>query len=271
MLLIVTCLLACTKKPANDTSQKDAFAPEAGTFDESFTDSTGASGDLRIIVPDDIAEGGYGALLFFSWDGGDKWYQEEADLHEPLAAEHRLVTVSLATPSTQGTDGCWWAPAVEDNVAYVAEFIQQRLIDELRVDPDRIFLTGLSGGSDFAAAFHFHTDYRWRGGSVALCGGDVPRLNGGNCAFETDPPAAPVPDLIPAGARSGIRYDFAITADDYLRENSEDAAAFYSDLGFTHVQHRIASGSDHCGFTEGWEGLDTLAEGLDYVDPLTNP
>lgn len=270
MLMLILGLLACTKKPATDNT-KDAFDPEVGTFDETFTDSTGATGDLRIIVPEDIADGGYGVLLFFSWDGGDGWYQEEADLHEPLAAEHRLVTVSMATPSTQGTDGCWWAPAVEDNAAYVAEFIQQRLIDELRIDTDRIFLTGLSGGSDFAAAFHFHTGYAWRGGSVALCGGDVPRLNGGNCAWETDPEPAPVPDSIPADALSGVRYDFATTADDYLRENAEDATTFYTDLGFTHVQYRVADGSDHCGFSEGWEGLDALAEGLDFVDPLTNP
>jgi hypothetical protein len=268
MLLVLAGFIACN---GSDVDEEDSFHPRTGTFDESFTDSSGATGALRIIVPQDIADRDYGALLFFSWDGGDRWYKDEADLHQPLAAEHGLVMVSMATPSTPGTDGCWWAPAVEDNVAYVTEFIQQRLIRDLRINTDRIFLTGLSGGSDFAAEFHFLTDYAWRGGSVALCGGDLPRLNGGNCEWEIDPPEAPIPHDIPAGALEKVRYDFATTSNDYLRENAEDAADLYSDLGFTHVRQRIVSGSGHCGFTEGWEGLDTLADGLNFVDPRTNP
>lgn len=58
---------------------------------------------------------------------------------------------------------------------YVEEFLQKRLVGELGVDPERVFTTGLSGGSDFAAAFHFQADYHYRGGAVALCGGDVVR------------------------------------------------------------------------------------------------
>ena len=134
------------------------------------------------------------------------------------------------------------------------------------MDPERVFTTGLSGGSDFAAAFHFHTDFRYAGGAVALCGGDVPRLNGGSCEPEGDPAAAPAPTSLSQEALDQVRYDFAIVADDELRENSEEAAAYYQDLGFTSVRHRIVEGSGHCGYTSGWEGLDVMAEGLDYVD-----
>lgn len=266
MLMI---LLGCAEPTAQEAVE--VFDPPTGVLDEEFTDSAGALGKLRIIVPADIADGGYGVLLFFGWDGGNSYYQEEADLHEPLADAHRLVTVSLTTPTTDSNSGCWWAPAVQDNAAYVAEFVEQRLIEDLRIDPERIFLTGLSGGADFAAAFHYHSGFAWRGGSVALCGGDIPRLNGGNCDFEVDPEAAPIPKRIPPDALSGIRYDFATTESDYLLENAEEAAAWYADLGFTHVRQRTVAGSGHCGFAEGWEGLDTLADGLDYVDPLTNP
>lgn len=270
-MLAFVMLLGCVKTKTVDTAA-EVFAPQTGTLDESFTSNTNATGDLRIIVPDDIADGDYGVLMFFGWDGGDEYYLEEADLHEPLAAEHRLVTVSMATPLIDGSgSGCWWAPAVQDNAAFVAEFIEQRLIGELRVDPERVFLTGLSGGADFAAALPYHTDFTWGGGVVALCGGDIPRLNGGSCATEQDPEAAPAPTGLSDGVLSKVRYDFASTADDYLLENAEEAAAFYTGLGFERVRQRTVDGTGHCGFAEGWEGLDTLADGLDYVDPRVTP
>ncbi len=273
-MILLSVLLSCAHKPtpkqSDDTSAVE-YAPQTGVLDESFTDDAGATGELRIIVPQDITPGAYGVLLFFGWDGGDSYYQEEADLHEALAAEHDLLVVSMATPVTDSASGCWWAPAVEDNAAYVAQFVADRLVGELRIDPDRVFLTGLSGGADFAAAFHYHTGFAYRGGSVALCGGDLPRLNGGNCGMEIAPPEAPAPEALSAEVRSGIRYDFALTADDYLFGNAEEAVGFYTGLGFERVQIRTASGSGHCGFSEGWEGLDTLAEGLDYVDPRVTP
>lgn len=80
-----------------------------------------------------------------------------------------------------------------ENWAYVEEFLQERLIDELSVSPDRVLTTGLSGGSDFAASFHFHTELRYDGGGGVLCGGDVPRLKGGVCEPTEDPEVAPAP------------------------------------------------------------------------------
>ena len=134
-----------------------------------------------------------GVLLFFTEDFGNSGYLEEASLHADVAKEHNLVLASMASPDAPGDAGCWWAPQVEDNAAYVDEFVQQRLVGDLGVDTERLFATGLSGGSDFAAAFHLHTDYRYGGGVVALCGGDIPRLNGGGCEPEANPDPAPAP------------------------------------------------------------------------------
>lgn len=141
---------------------------------------------------------------------------------------------------------------MEDYAACVEEFLQARLVDRLGVDTDRVFTTGLSGGSDFAASFHFHTDYRYSGGAVALCGGDIPRLNGGSCEPDTDPDPAPAPTGLSAADLDRVRYDLAITSDDFLLAHTEAATAFYTDAGFTHVRHRIE-------------------QGLDYVDPATIP
>ncbi len=237
-------------------------------LDETFTSDQGLSARVALVIPEGTGDGASpGVLLFFTWDFGDAAYRKQARLHAAIAQEHNLVLASMASPKAGGDSGCWWAPQVQDNAAYVDEFVQRRLIQELGVDPSRVFTTGISGGSDFAAAFHLHTRYRYHGGVVALCGGDIPRLNGGRCEPESNPAPSPVPANLTAADLEGVRYDFAIVATDELRPNSEAAAAFYRDLGFTHVRHRIVDGDGHCGFESGWEGLDVLAEGLDYVDP----
>lgn len=240
-----------------------------GPIDGTFTDGEGRTARYRMLVPEDVAAGEpYGVLLFFPWDGGGAAYAREARLHAELAAAHRLVVVSMRQP--EGTR-CWWAPNVEGYTRLVDAFLRERLLGVYGLDPDRVFLTGLSGGADFAAAFHAHTGYRYGGGAIALCGGDVPRTDGGDCATEANPPEAPWPPTLSARQLAAVRYDFALTADDPLLAPSQAAAGRYTDAGFTHVRHRVVAGSGHCGFAEGWEGLDTLAEGLDYVDPRTNP
>ena len=255
--MIVLLLVACTATKSQTVT------------DETFTSENGLSADVALVVPDDDESGASasGVLLFFTWDFGNSEYLKQAKLHAEIAQEHNLIVASMASPKASGDSGCWWAPQVEDNAAYVEEFLKERLIGDLGVDTERVFTTGLSGGSDFAAAFHLHADYRYGGGAVALCGGDIPRLNGGGCEPESDPDPAPAPTDLSTADLDRVKYDFAITSDDSLREHSEAAAAFYTDLGFSHVRQRIADGSGHCGFDSGWEGLDVFAEGMDYVDP----
>ena len=247
-------LIACTSTPGE-------------LLDETFTDDAGVEGKVALVVPSlGDSNDALGVLLFFSWDFGNSFYKEEAELHAKVAREHGLVVASMASPRTGTDDGCWWAPRVEDNAAFVDQFVRERLVSGLGVDPERVFTTGLSGGSDFAAAFHLHTGFRYGGGAVALCGGDVPRSNGGACDPEADPEEAPSPSDLSHSDLGRVRYDFAIVADDELLENSKEAAAYYEGLGFENVRHRVVEGAGHCGFTSGWEGLDVFAEGLDYVD-----
>ena len=101
-----------------------------------------------LVIPDSPSDQPpLGVLLFFTEDFGNSGYLKQASLHADVAKEHNLVLASMASPAAPGALG---------------------------VDTERLFTTGLSGGSDFAAAFHLHTDYRYGGGVVALCGGDIP-------------------------------------------------------------------------------------------------
>jgi hypothetical protein len=237
-------------------------------LDETFTAENGLSANVAIVVPENTdSTRPLGALLYFSADFDNSEYVDQAELHAEVAAEHNLVLASMASPSAGDDSGCWWAPQGEDNTDYADEFLQERLIGELGASADRVFTTGLSGGAGFASSFHFFTDYQYSGGAVMLCGGDVPRLNGGGCEPQEDPEAAPAPTDLTAEVLSQVRYDFAITSDDFLLAYTEAGASFYEELGFSDVQHRIVDGSGHCGFDSGWEGLDVFAEGMDYVDP----
>lgn len=232
-----------------------------------FTDADGTSGRYRLVVPDGVGEHGPpGALLFFHWDGGAPAYARQAAPRAELAAAHDLVVVSIQAPGR----GCWWSPDVSGYARWVDALVRERLVRDRGVDPGRIFLTGLSGGADFAATFPFHSGFAWGGGVVALCGGDVPRLDGGDCATEASPPAAPLPASLPDPARA-VRYDFALAAGDELLPASLAAAELWRGLGVTHVRHRVVPGEGHCGFADGFAGLRELAEGLDYVDPRVTP
>lgn len=252
MFLLAFTLFSCARPPLSARADLDFF-------DGVFVDSSGRSGRYRLAVPPPSGEP-LGVLFFFPWDGGGPAYAREAARREALAAEHHLVIAALRQPEGR----CWWAPEVEDNARFVDELLRQELIEAQGVDPNRVFLTGLSGGADFAAAFPYHVGFAYGGGVVALCGGDLPRQNGGDCASEANPPEAP--PLAGPPPRLDIRYDFGITADDSLRPASEAAAAYYRAAGFE-VRHRVLPGSGHCGFDEGFEAMGALAEGLDFVDP----
>lgn len=233
-------------------------APAPGVLDGVYTDPDGLAARYRMVLPETPFDG---LLLFFPWDGADGKYRRAATIRAELAAEHRLAVVSFELP---GDGRCWWAPTVQRNAQYIDAFLKDALA-RYPLDPNRVFTTGLSGGADFAAALFFHTGFRYGGGVVALCGGDVPRLDGGDCDAEIDPPAAPV-GPIPAPGPARVRLDFAITGDDTLLPNSRAGAELYRRLG-AEVRHRVVPGSGHCGFADGFQALDELREGLAYVDP----
>jgi poly(3-hydroxybutyrate) depolymerase len=231
-------------------------APASRTIDGRFVDDRGLSGAYRLVLPRGRAERP-GVLVFFGWDGDGRAYRRMAGLLAPLADARNLVLVTLRNP---GPSRCWWAPTVEENVHWVDRLVTDVVMGPIGVDPGRVIAAGLSGGADFASAFHVHTGDRYGGGAVALCGGDVPRADGGDCDTEADPPVAA------RAPRPDVRYFFALTADDPLLAHSLAAAAFYGGAG-ANVTHRVVAGEGHCGFVDGFEGLAELEAGLAVVDP----
>lgn len=232
-----------------------ASPPDEGVLVGTHRDATGREGAYALQLPPNRS-GPIGALVFFHADDGVRDYTEWMnDRLRSLAARHNLALVSLQEPDLT----CWWAPRSADDSRYALDFIDQVLVGRYGVDRRRLFLAGKSGGSFFAAGLPAYANYDFGGGIIGLCGGDVPRLNGGDCDEETDAPAwtdAPKPpsDL-------SLRYWFTSTSDDEWIDYSLDAAQHYASLGL-HVDVTRATGGGHCEF----DLESALEQALDAMD-----
>lgn len=238
-------------------------------LDGVFTATNDLSGAYRLVVPDGAAgPDALGLLLFFHADGDVNGFRTHADQLAARGEKSRLAVAALRVPREGGGDGtpptepgdqCWWAPRVESNAQYVDEWIQGVALPELgaSLDSGRIYFAGVSGGADFAAALNLQLGFRYQGGAVAVCGGDLPRRNGGSCIDEPEPPLLePLPAVtdVPAGATRGFVYSFDLTADDPLRPLARDASDYYRGLGFA-VRFGVPRGSGHCGFDASLEAI----------------
>jgi hypothetical protein len=234
----------------------------AEPVDGVFTASNGLSGPYRLVVPDEVPESlSLGLLVFFHPDGDTATFRERADGFAERGRVSRLAVAALSVPRTDATDGspppdpadrCWWAPREASNAAYVDEWIQTVAAGALgaRLDDERVIFAGVSGGGDFASALNVQLGHRYRGGAVAVCGGDLPRQDGGSCVGEPVPdPLDPLPAKsdVPDGATRTFRYSFDLTRDDPLLAFASEARAYYRGLGFP-AALRKPRGSGHCGF-----------------------
>jgi hypothetical protein len=267
--LLLTVALGVLAAPAR------AGVPLDGVFDA----SNGLSGPYRLIVPEGpLGSDSVGLLLFFHADGDVDGFRAHADNLAERGEKSRLAVAALTVPSdgpppTEPADQCWWAPRPQSNAEYVGEWIENVALGELgdALDFDRVYFAGISGGGDFAAAVNLHLDFRYGGGAVALCGGDMPRANGGSCVSEPGPPLLdPLPGAanLPPNAAEASAYSFDLTKNDSLRPLALAARDYYEGLGFE-VLFGDPAGSGHCGFAEPLEQL--LDRRIERVASLVPP
>jgi hypothetical protein len=242
----------------------------------------GLSGAYRLVVPDALAASDrMGLLVFFHADGDVDSVASHADGLLERGAKSQLAVSALAVPHAGPADPppsdpaelCWWAPRAQSNAEYVGAWIESVALGELgdRLDFGRIYFAGVSGGGDFASELNLHLGFRYGGGAVALCGGDLPRADGGSCVSDPGPsvvdPLPAVADL-PPGAAASFVYSFDLTADDSLRPQALAARDYYEGLGFS-VLFGKPAGSGHCGFEVPLEEL--LDRRIEHVASLVPP
>lgn len=240
-----------------------APASAAETIDGVFDGNDNLSGAYRLIIPSGASEDDpVGLIVFFHSDGVVGSVKSDANALAARGNESHLAVAALVVPWEGGGSGeppsdpadqCWWAPRVQQNALYVKRWIEQVVDDELgdALDRDRIYFVGVSGGADLAAALNVHLGFLYGGGSVAVCGGDLPRSDGGSC-FGPDPPVLdPLPGVndVSNGDADAWLYSFDTTLADPFRPLAIDASEYYSDLGFS-VSFADLPGGGHCQFNE---------------------
>ncbi|HVH04700.1 MAG TPA: hypothetical protein VNE71_01730 [Myxococcota bacterium] len=256
----------------------------AATTDGVFAASNGLAGPYRLVVPDALTGSApIGLLVYFHADGDVASFPTRANGLVPRGEASRLAVAALSVPRDDATDGtpptdpadqCWWAPRVERNAVYLDQWIQQvvRPVLGARFDGERVFFAGISGGADFAAAANVHLGFRYGGGAVAVCGGDLPRTDGGSCIADPAPPLVeplPGPADVPPGATDAYVYSFDVTKNDPLAELAAEARDLYDALGFPVWFHQPAGSGGHCEFGEAVESvLDRRIEAAaSYIAP----
>lgn len=273
-LRLAAAVLAFTGLLVFDAAPLHAAEPIDGAFSAS-----GLSGSYRLIPPDGpLGPGSIGLLLFFHADGDVATTHEDADALAVRGEKSRLAVAALSVPSEGGPptdpeDQCWWAPRAQRNAEYVAAWIDDVAVGELgdAIDFERVYFAGVSGGGDFAAALNLHLGFRFGGGAVALCGGDMPRADGGSCVSNPGPPLLeplPGPADVPPGAADRFVYSFDVTRDDPLLLLAKEARDYYHGLGFR-VLFATPTAGGHCDFEETVEQL--LDRRIERVASFTPP
>jgi poly(3-hydroxybutyrate) depolymerase len=238
-------LCACATPRAEVVSAGGAFAR--------FTDSTGRSGEFGLWSPPGPARGAL--VLLHADDGIERYAEWLAPAVRALAARHGLVLASLQEPDR----GCWWAPRAGADARYVLDFLERELVAKRGIDRSRLFVAGKSGGGFLAAGLPARSGYAFGGAIIGLCGGDIPRLDGGRCEDDTDAP--PAPDVAVPASPPALSLWFASTTGDEYLPYERAAAAYYRERGLPVVERSLGAGG-HCEFDLVRE-LETAVEQVD--------
>lgn len=129
---------------------------------------------FQLRVPKDLGKGGKIPLLIFLHGSGEKGNDNQKQLkHDPTKlapsdffVKHPMIVAAPQCPSDQ-----WWSGETLEHVVNLAK----DLVKELPIDPDRIYLTGLSMGG-YGTWGALALEPKLFAAAVPICGGGDPAL-----------------------------------------------------------------------------------------------
>ncbi|MGJ3508183.1 hypothetical protein [Enemella sp. A6] len=156
----------------------DAGEPLTDRTFETFT-AHGESSQYHLFAEGLSDDTPLGLVLYFHGDGAEEFdHPDDPDcLGGPdgvvsVARERGFVTVAVRTPDTDTLT--WWESGAT-NSEYVAALVE-RITNQYRIDPHRVWLVGYSGGAQFITQHYLPTrsDTISGGGAVLFGGGGRP-------------------------------------------------------------------------------------------------
>ena len=133
-----------------------AFPGKAGTFPDETITVGGETREYRLIVPDtlDLSKPAPIVFAFHGMGEDNKDHFATVSTLPALAAEHKFILVfpAAAAQLIQGQAVKAWALAPERAIADLQFFdaLLAKMQTQYRIDPDAIYLTGMSNGAYFA-------------------------------------------------------------------------------------------------------------------------
>lgn len=217
---------------------------KTGRVEQRFTASNGKASTYKTIIPADAGpDKAYGLTIHLHGDGGGD-YQWLFEPNVAIGKKHDLIGIVVMAPNAAKR----WYNDGEKNAVFLSELIEKELFAKYNVDPERVYFSGVSGGSQFLTGqFLPLFGGRYNSGAVLLCGGPASWLK----SFD-------------ASESFVKRFKLAwyTHAGDFLADQVEAGIEFYKDKGFQ-VDAEILPGGKHCEFKEGIAGA--LAKKLPLV------
>jgi hypothetical protein len=144
---------------------------KTGYSEVRFTAGNGLTSSYKIDVPDDAgAAKAYGLHIHLHGDGGGG-YQDFPN----RATRDGLIGVAVKAPN-QGLT--WGRQQGVEHGEYLHDLIQSELLKKYNIRLDRIYFSGVSGGSYFLAGNFIPTyGHEYGSGAFLMCGGEAPRVD----------------------------------------------------------------------------------------------
>lgn len=194
-----------------------------------------------------------GLLFYFHGDGGSQGVRTQLGRLISVAQKNNLVLAGAATP----IGNSWYGviePKTPKDPFPTAQFFDeliQSIFQRHRINRDRVYLTGISGGAVFITGRYLPVYGRdYKGGAVLLCGGSPSDTY--EQGFEIYRNPKEFMAYFPL-------YFYAMKGD-YLYQQILEGVASYRAAGFS-VSSEFPSGGSHCGFSQEEQlgrGLETL-------------
>lgn len=232
-LVLLLQLTGCTLWPATDSSVATGFVDKTMQVD-------GATRHYKVYVPEDYSPDRPWPLIVFLHGAGergdDNLRQTQVGFGEALRRHPERFPAVVVMP--QCPEGTFW-----NSIEHHIELATERTLAQYLIDPDRIYLTGLSmGGFGSWMYGSRHTD-RFAAILPICGGGDFTKFRHLSGDFGFDPDAGG-PTNIEALATVPI-WTFHGDADELVRiENTEAIVAKVRDAGGD-VRFTVLPGVDH--------------------------
>ena len=143
---------------------------KTGSLVEPFSASNGQASSYKANVPADVATKTYGLHIHLHGDGGGGYTD-----FPNKETRNNLIGIAIKAPNA----GMTWGR--DEGVAhgqYVNELIEKVLLKNYNIDKDRIYFSGVSGGSYFLAGNFLPTfGAKYSAGAILMCGGEPPRVS----------------------------------------------------------------------------------------------